>query len=998
MDVFNEPLTLDPTFGKLGREIVRFANHTQRFVRASRKYRELLTAASVASEGVAPLDRAPSDPVAAMGEVDRFARSRREPRPILVGAYFAHHHLRNQASMCQDLLRESLHPDPHHRVETCHRVYRSAERLRREWVGGFLELTLASAAPDLDPADYAALNVGALTDHEDVDLALVCATPQARSALSKGFSTVAKTFVRFASKIQLFLTEGFIRPAAGATLDEFEQLLHQPHRHVVSKMQLLGAQFLCGNPELERALRERVTQKYFSGRGDHLVHEGFLRSVNSELRVALRHTMGPGVLAPKSEIYVPAKLATTALRVMHGVYAPLVPDALQAIRDAGIEPAATEQLADVFVQTEVLRALVFLYVFQGDRLELSDHGSDAAVRRVALLFGLGESARRMPEARLMGTYMDLRSRSRQAIAPLARSIESHLVRISTFRRLVDAPPPEGGNQALQLLEQLRRHKGSVFWDEVVQLLSDSPDRRKRFVEDFAKLDPEEQRDVARRFIAMMVEDAASLIELLVLLAAHDAQGRPAAERFFRALMDHLSQHPEAVEPFIDGLETETKSETLFRLATAFPPSNVSHLSDFLEAKDDTTRSARVVRSLRSVVYLVHHRSNAMGRVANRVMARSPEFLRRLGDSRRLRELTAEILEQAAGEPDPQGQIELLGDSFDVAFLRASLIAVLEGAPSARDTECTAAVDRYVRELFKACFRDIRARSPMFELYRPGSGIAVFATGGYGRGEAFGSDFDYLAVVHRNDPGLKKFFGKVLQQVCGAMSRRGLHPHNRFTQLFNAWVVSIPELIDHMGRRNEETFIDEAEVTEARFVLGDPSVARQFKDQVQSLALGPSRQPFIRDVLKELRARRVSRMPDMNLKEGAGGLRELNLLFLAIQAYARANVRPDAAGWGPAARSMPEHAVDLQYLVDAHFELRRQRELYRLTVAFDDDVDPAPWVEIARDLAPLRRAAKITDSWGERITIFMKEVADAIDRVAEGLERQLDREAQGSDSP
>jgi hypothetical protein len=96
--------------------------------------------------------------------------------------------------------------------------------------------------------------------------------------------------------------------------------------------------------------------------------------------------------------------------------------------------------------------------------------------------------------------------------------------------------------------------------------------------------------------------------------------------------------------------------------------------------------------------------------------------------------------------------------------------------------------------------------------------------------------------------------------------------------------------------------------------------------------------------------------------------------------------------------MPEHAVDLQYLVDAHFELRRQRELYRLTVAFDDDVDPAPWVEIARDLAPLRRAAKITDSWGERITIFMKEVADAIDRVAEGLERQLDREAQGSDSP
>ena len=43
-------------------------------------------------------------------------------------------------------------------------------------------------------------------------------------------------------------------------------------------------------------------------------------------------------------------------------------------------------------------------------------------------------------------------------------------------------------------------------------------------------------------------------------------------------------------------------------------------------------------------------------------------------------------------------------------------------------------------------------------------VAIFATGGFGRGEAFGADWDYLAIVDENDPGRKKFFGKVLQRL------------------------------------------------------------------------------------------------------------------------------------------------------------------------------------------------------------------------------------------
>ncbi|MGF1510949.1 MAG: hypothetical protein ACFB9M_15760 [Myxococcota bacterium] len=989
MDQAQTILTRDPAFGKLGREIARFANHTQRYVRASQTFRATLESAAEWSQGAAPLDRTPEDPAAAFTAMDGYARTHRQPRQNVVGAYFAHQHLRIQAEMARGLLRESFNPDPGHRVKLCRDVYFTSERVRRGWVSAFLDTVVASTAPELNKRDFVALNVGSLTDHEDVDLAVVCVSDAAKQALSRGFAGVAKTFVRFASKIQMFLTEELSNPTTGALVEEYAGLLKEPNRNVVSVMQLLGAQYLCGNPELERNLKQRVTSHYFVGTGNGLVHEGFMRAIMNELRVHLRPTHVPRVMAPKREVYIPAKLACSAARVVHNVDTPLVPEALEELaRHDGPHGAPCQVLAETFVQTEVLRALVFLYVFQGDELDLTDEADPSSVRRVALLFGLGESARKLPENRLLGTYAELRARTLTAVRDLSWTFERHLKRISTFRRLMETETAPD-HMALQLLEALEHHRGGVFWDEVVRLISESPIRRRHFVEDFESLPARTQDDVARRYVAMMVEDAASLVEFLVFLAARVSER--SLNLFWRSLLEHFESNPHLVDGFIERLDAETRTEALFRLAVASQPGQVAGLADFLERIDKTMRSARVVRSLRSMVFIVHHRSNAIGRIVNRVLARSPEFLRRLGDSRRLRDLTIEIMEQAATDPDPRAQVELIGDSFDVAVLRASLLAVLEGAPSARDHEFTAAVDKYVRELFKACFREVRQRSPLFELYRPGSGIAVFATGGYGRGEAFGGDFDYIAVVDQDDPGLKKFFGKVLQRVSAAMSKRGLHPHNRLTDLFNAWAVSIPELVDHLKSRNSQTFIDEAEVLESRFFLGEPMLARQFAQQVQGLVLGPNRRMFTQDVLTELRERRPHVPPGMNLKEGRGGLRELHLLFLALRAFARLPTPFGRDSMRTVVELLPHRADDLESLISAHHELRRTRELYRLSVAFDDSMEPDALARVADELAPFRRAG-IQPHLGLQMSILMDETARAVDRVSAAIARVLATEA------
>jgi hypothetical protein len=991
------PLTFDPCFKKLGRDIQRFANHTRRLVRVSGRYRALLLEAAEWSENTAPIDRRPEDPARAMSAIDKFARIRREDRPSLIGAYFAHHHLRNQAELSRSLLRESFKTEPGHRAKTCREVYLHAYEERRAWVSALLDLTINASSPDLSRDDYAAFNVGSLTDHEDVDLGIIVGSAEAQVALARAFATVSKTFVRFASKIQIFLTEQFATPRTGALLEEYEGLLRTPVQSVVSATQLLGAEHLCGSPRLMRSLEERVVNGYYAGQGSPIIHAAFLRSVMNELGHHLLPSNIPGVLAPKREIYVPAKLVIAAVRVIHGVHETCPPLALKALAEKDPDQAEVyEALSDAFVQNEVLRALMFLYVLHGDELDLSDRAIAPQTRRVAVLLGLGESARRSADRRLMGAYSDMRAQALRSIATLSLKIARHLGRVSTFRRVLDAGPALNDldkNLVLYLLDTLESHKGGVFWDEVVELVASERETAERFYQDFRFIRPAAKRGVARRYVEMMIEDAASLVELLVYIATKDREHAdpaltpkqpPNARIFWWEMIRLLRQDPRSFDLFVDRLDTETKSEALFRLATAYPPHYLAALANYIERAEESPRSTRVVRAIRSVIVVVHHSSNAMSRLSARVLGRTPEFLQRLGDARRLRDLASEILQQAAREPVPRRQIDLLGDAVDVAMLRAALIAVIEGAPAARDIEFTDAVDVYVRELFKACFREAHQRSPVFEHYRAGSGIALYATGGYGRGEAFGGDWDYLAVVDTNDRALKKFFGKVLQLVSGAMTRRGLMPHNRFTDRFNTYVVSIPDLRLYFSRRTPETFIDEAEVIEARFFLGDPAVARSFNEKIFALVTGAHRDLFMCDLLSELADRRRRPPRGLNIKLGPGGLREIHLLWLAIRLHANLPGPLVPQLLPLAQQALPQHTEDLRFLMDANDELRRARDLYRLVVAIDDDMQPELITRIARDLEPLRRAG-LREPYRDKLMTICAEVARRVDRVAATLQ-------------
>ncbi len=259
----------------------------------------------------------------------------------------------------------------------------------------------------------------------------------------------------------------------------------------------------------------------------------------------------------------------------------------------------------------------------------------------------------------------------------------------------------------------------------------------------------------------------------------------------------------------------------------------------------------------------------------------------------------------------------------------------------------------------------------------GSGLALFAVGGYGRGELFPrSDIDVLVLgeptdQHAHEPALSRLFA--LLWDCGLPASHAVRSLQQCRQAAADQTV-LTALI------------------EARAVVADAATRRSLARAVDDGALWPPRAFFLAK-LEELRSRH-ERFGDTadnlepDIKDGPGGLRDLNTLgWMALRAFGvrdmEALVGLGHLGLDEAAALKRERAVLARLRYGLHLVARRPEERLRfdyqkMLAARLGHEDDAENLGVEKMMQAFYRAAAII----RRIS----------DRLLQRFEEQFDGEA------
>ena len=250
-----------------------------------------------------------------------------------------------------------------------------------------------------------------------------------------------------------------------------------------------------------------------------------------------------------------------------------------------------------------------------------------------------------------------------------------------------------------------------------------------------------------------------------------------------------------------------------------------------------------------------------------VMDRSPTA-RRAATRKRLRAAPPAVTTRTvsglserllAAKPEDVGPLMLKALTDGHAHARAALEAGGKGV------DCAAELSALEDEIVRAVFR-VSARERGFDI--DGGGFAALAVGGYGRGLlAPGSDVDLLFLVEDKALGAEKVIERALYRL---------------------W--DLKQKVGHATRSVEECLLQaksdmtiRTSVLEARFLLGDSPLFATLQRRFDTELVAKTANEFVAAKLEE-RDARVKRagesryLVEPNVKEGKGGLRDLNTLF------------------------------------------------------------------------------------------------------------------------
>jgi len=795
--------------------------------------------------------------------------------------------------------------------------------------------------------EFFVCSVGTRADQDDIDIGVITADNIDVGELNNAFQKITQDMLVYATPLHMYLSEHVGKHYYTTTISEYKKLLTNQIQDVVIISELLNAKFILGSTELFKKFQKEVSHKYFyTPKKDVRFHEGFLRGILGEARGLLIKPLEREAISPKSD----------ALRILKSIlYAKKTIFNIKQVNSWEILTILLEKEPDFHSQYELLfKALSFLetfkfllqlFVIQDDtfRLKEIDQGQ---LSLIADRMGYVHVGTVQAWDQLIIDYYRYVKEVRKISDGLMDSIAVHLINVSIFVDLMskDSWGADGkykGSMPRDFIKTARFFEGTKYWEDLLSLLQSDVDVLDAFIDGFEKIENKEREKIIKQYIEWAHYSPLTIIRLITILGKKQqiTIGETIAQKMNLAFLKYFGDLPYITERFcrIYSYYPQYMHEYL----QFFPETQYEQLDQIISRTIHDDELTEYLEQLKELCKIHKWSSQYFHRFFYRVINRHPEYLKAITNNSQLSKISTGMLAMVDKYPDMDQKKRFLGDYYDLEFLRVGISTMRGVDLNITNTDFTEFCDNYMRKLFDICAEEVERESK--SKVPSTDTLAILAAGGHARGKAYDDDYDLIAVLDTDDEVVIQYATRIVSKMNREILKRGVLPHYRMGEILNGFVSPISKITAYLETEEEEGFIDLSQLLGARIIIGSDIMKSIIYKKILDQFIFSNKPRYITRMVNEIRSRQDSigkcDEESCNIKETRGGLRDIEAIALIIKAFLGITDPLGKDFFKEIKIYLPDLAKEIENLSHSIYNLRTFRDLYRITVAAEDSINP-----------------------------------------------------------
>ena len=980
---------MDP-FEILEKRVATLGNHHQKYIHTIYRFKDSLLQALESSGNLMQMHLwrssfSPEEEMRIIANLSEDSRIKVQHLSCYYALQFLHMNFRNLDILELGIASGATLTDDYYNFMI--QVGKDFRELTRVYLENLIEIYL----PQKTRPEFFVCSVGTRSDQDDIDIGVITIDDSNVERLNNTFRKITQDMLVYATPLHMYLSEHVGKQYYTTTISEYKDLLTQKIQDVVIISELLNAKYILGSTKLFDKFQKEVIFNYFyNPKKDVRFHEGFLRGILGEARALLIKPLETETISPKDDGLRILKSIIYAKKTILNIEDVNAFDIINILIKK--EPAFLSHYELLFKAASFLETIKFLlqlFVIQEDTFRLEEIDQEQ-LSLIADRMGYKDVGTVKAWDQLIINYYRYVKESRRICDELIDSISDHLNKVSIFVKLLkkgkwDVNGKYKGSMPKEFIHIARFFEGTKYWDDLLDLLQSEKKILDAFVTGFEALNEPQKDKVIQQYIEWAHYSPLTIIRLITIITKKQQLmvGGTVANKMNLSFLKYFGDLPYITERLcrIYSYYPQYMHEYL----QFFPESHHELLDNIISRTLHDDQLKEYQDQLRELCKIHKWSSQYFHRFFYRVIYHHPEYLKSLTDRAQLYKISMGLLAMVDRYPDTIRKKQFLADYYDLEFLRVG-IGTMHGVDlTITNHEFTEFCDNYMKMLFDICAEEVERER---KVAVPSTDtLAILAAGGHARGKAYDDDYDLIAVVNTDDQTVLQHATRIVSKMNREILRRGVLPHYRLGEILNGFVNPLSKIIEYLESENEEGFIDLSQLLGARIIIGSEVMRSVIYKKILDRFIFSDKGRYIKRMADEIRNRQksIGQCDDetCNIKETKGGLRDIEGIALMLKAFLGITDPIVKDFFKEIKIYLPDITIEMDILNKCAYHLRTFRDLYRITVAAEDNIN-SDYLSILSTIFVQYNHPE----WGDAESI-MSQIRTSLDESAQSCDKIID---------